>query len=93
MVAQHAAEGGVLGEVRSRSESPGDDTGSHTDSSALGELQVRPNTVHTTHTSVVPTVSVSYLQFSLSGGTNHRMWDRTSRTAATFVLAAGVSPR
>jgi hypothetical protein len=30
MIAQHVAEGGVLGEVGSRSESPGDDTGSHT---------------------------------------------------------------
>jgi hypothetical protein len=34
MIAQHVAEGGVLGEVGSRSESPGDDTGSHTDSRA-----------------------------------------------------------
>ncbi len=50
MIAQHVAataspiraafarigvEGGVLGEVGSRSESPGDDTGTHTDSKAL----------------------------------------------------------
>ena len=35
MMAQHVAEGGVLGEVGSRSESPGDDTGSHTGSKAL----------------------------------------------------------
>ena len=34
MIAQHVAEGGVLGEVGSRSESPGDGTGSHTDSLA-----------------------------------------------------------
>jgi hypothetical protein len=36
MIAQHAAEGGVLGKVGKRFESPGDDTGSHTDSLALG---------------------------------------------------------
>ena len=39
MIAQHVAEGAVLGEVGSRSESPGDDTGSHTDSSALGKVR------------------------------------------------------
>jgi len=31
MIAQHVAEGGVVGEVGSKSESPGDDTGSQTD--------------------------------------------------------------
>ena len=35
MIAQHAAEGGVLGRVGKRFESPGDDRGSHTDSDAL----------------------------------------------------------
>jgi hypothetical protein len=40
MIAQHVAEGGVLGEVESRSESPGDETGSHTDSEALGSLTI-----------------------------------------------------
>ena len=41
----------------------------------------------------LPSSSVDVGQDALSGGTNHRDWDRTSRAAATFVLAAGVSPR
>jgi len=35
VIAQHAAEGGVLGREEMRFESPGDDSGSHTDSDAL----------------------------------------------------------
>ncbi len=38
MKAQHVAEGGVLGEVGNESESPGDDTSTHTDSSARRQL-------------------------------------------------------
>src|ERR1035438_1995063 len=40
MIAQHAAEGGVLGKVGKRFESPGDDRGSHTDSVGLKDLRV-----------------------------------------------------
>src|ERR1019366_1937111 len=48
MIAQHAAEGGVLGKVGKRFESPGDDRGSHTGSeveASVSGLKIMPRLV------------------------------------------------
>jgi prepilin signal peptidase PulO-like enzyme (type II secretory pathway) len=67
MIAQHAAEGGVLGKVGKRFESPGDDTGSHTDSLARGGKSMDGHRVNRVSGKVILVLSLIALLAVLSG--------------------------